>query len=275
MRWIVWLVMWLAAAQAAERGPRIYIVTDMEGVAGVNSWEQVTVGERRYEEGRRLLIGEVNAAIEGAMEAGASEVAVWDGHGGSRHLSVELLDARAHLIQGTPTPADYYLSEKRFEGVFIIGQHAMAGTKNGLLAHTQSLRVKELTLNGKPVGELGQVAAIAGHFGIPVVLLSGDQAACDEFLALQPKGETVAVKKMAGTASAWSLSAAEARKRIREAARRAVQRIGEFQPWRIEGPVELRFEYHPEKKEGVEKEVPPRVYKGANVLEAYREWLKR
>jgi len=83
------------------------------------------------------------------------------------------------------------------------------------------------------------------------------------------------VKKMAGTASAWSLSAAEARKRIREAARRAVQRIGEFQPWRIEGPVELRFEYHPEKKEGVEKEVPPRVYKGANVLEAYREWLKR
>jgi len=235
----------------------------------------VTVGERRYEETRRLLLGEVNAAIEGAVAAGASEVSVWDGHGGSRHLSVEELHPLGQLIQGTPTPPDYYLSEKRFEAVFIIGQHAMAGTKNGLLAHTQSLRVKQLTLNGKPVGELGQIAAIAGHFGIPVLMLSGDQAACEEFLALQPKGETVAVKRMAGSASAWSLSAAEAKRRIREAARRAVQRIAEFQPWKIEGPVELRFEYHPEKKEGVEKEVPPRVCRGANVLEAYRDWMRR
>ena len=270
-----WLLVVCAAALMAERGPRIYIVTDMEGVAGVNSWEQATVGERRYEDTRRLLIGEVNAAIEGAMEAGASEVAVWDGHGGSRHLSVELIDPRAQLIQGTPTPPDYYLSDKRFEAVFIIGQHAMAGTKNGLLSHTQSLRVKELTLNGKPVGEMGQIAAIAGHFGIPVILLSGDQAACDEFLGLQPKGETVAVKKMGGTASSWSLSAVEARRRIKEAARRAVTRIGEFKPWKVEGPVELRFEHNPEKKEGVEKAVPPRVYKGANVLEAYQQWLKR
>ncbi len=270
------LVMVSAAAMlAAERGPRIYIVTDMEGVAGVNSWEQVTVGERRYEETRKLLMGEVNAAIEGAVAAGASEVSVWDGHGGSRHLNVEDLHPLGQLIQGAPTPPDYYLSAGRFEGVFIIGQHAMAGTKTGLLSHTQSLRVKELTLNGKPVGEMGQIAAIAGHFGIPVVMLSGDQAACEEFRGLQPRGETVAVKRLAGTASAWSLSAAEARKRIREAARRAVERLAEFQPWRIDGPVELRFEFHPEKKEGVDKEVPPRVYQGANVLEAYRAWLKR
>ena len=151
-RMVVGCGLWVVVMMAAERGPRIYIVTDMEGVAGVNAWEQVTVGERRYEETRKLLAGEVNAAIEGAVAAGASEVAVWDGHGGSRHLTVEDMHPLGQLIQGTPTPPDYYLSAGRFEGVFIIGQHAMAVTKNGLLAHTQSLRVKELTLNGKPVG---------------------------------------------------------------------------------------------------------------------------
>lgn len=275
-KWVAGCGLWaVVAALGAQRGPRIYIVTDMEGVAGVNSWDQVTVGKDRYEEGRKLLIGEVNAAIEGAVAAGASEVVVWDGHGGSRHLTVEDLHPLGQLIQGTPTPPDYYLSPKRFDGVFIIGQHAMAGARNAVLAHTQSLRVKQLTLNGKPVGEMGQIAAIAGHFGIPVIMLSGDEAACEEFRGLQPKGEAVAVKRLAGSASAWSLSAAEARKRIREAARRAVERIGEFKPWRVEGPVELRFEFHPEKKEGLEKEVPPRVYQGRDVLEAYQAWLKR
>ncbi len=265
-----------AAVLAAGPGPRIYIVTDLEGVGGVHNWdEQVTPGQRRYEESRRLLTGEVNAAIEGALEAGASEVVVWDGHGGSRTLSVEDVHPRAKLIQGPRTPPDYYLDDRRYEGVFIVGQHAMAGTRNGLLAHTQSRRVKELTLNGRPAGEIAQTAAIAGHFGIPVVLLSGDEAACAEFLALQPKGETVAVKKMVGTASALSLSHTEAKRLIRQAARRAVMRIGEFKPWKIEGPVEMRFEYLPEKTpEGAEKAAPPRVYRGRDVLEAYRERLK-
>jgi D-amino peptidase len=265
----------MLAAAAPAQGPRIFIVTDLEGVGGVNNWdEQVTPGQRRFEESRRLLIGELTAAVEGALEAGAAEVVIWDGHDGSRTLSVDAIPAGARLIQGKPTPADYYLSEGRYDGIIFVGQHAKAGTPKGLMAHSQSLSVRDITINGKSVGELGQVAAIAGHFRIPVIMLTGDQAACDEFLELQPKGEAVAVKKMAGKASAWSLSHAEACQAIRAAARRAVRRIKEFSPWIIEGPVEMRFEFHPEKtKTGETKEIPPRVYRGQTVLEAFQQWL--
>lgn len=275
MRWMTLVVAFAAAASA--QGPRIFIVTDLEGVAGVNNWdEQVTPGQRRFEESRRLLIGEVNAAVEGALEGGASEVVIWDGHDGSRTLSVDAIHPKARLIQGRPTPADYYLSEGHYDGIMFVGQHAKAGTPRGLLAHSQSLSVRDITINGKSVGEIGQVAAIAGHFGIPVIMVAGDQAACEEFLELQPKGETAAAKRLVGKASALSLSHPEACQLIRAAARRAVQRIKEFSPWVIRGPVEMRFEFHPRKTEtGEVKEVPPRVYRGQTVLEAFQEWLGR
>jgi len=189
----------LAAAGPAFGAARIFIVTDMEGVGGVNNAdEQLLPGQRRYDESRRLLAGELNAAVEGALAAGATEVVVWDGHDGSRSLSVDDIHPRAKLIQGKPTPANYYLSDHGFDGIFFIGQHAMAGAKGGVLAHSQSFSVERIKINGRVVGEIGQVAAIAGYFHIPVIMLSGDQAACDEIRELQPKAETVAVKRLAG-----------------------------------------------------------------------------
>ncbi len=104
----------------------------------------------------------------------------------------------------------------------------MAGAKDGVLAHSQSFTVQNIFINSRPVGEIGQVAAIAGYFGIPVIMLAGDQAACDELLALQAKAETVAVKKLVGKASTLSLSHAEAKTLIQAAARRAVERLKEF-----------------------------------------------
>lgn len=269
------LALLAAGALSAAPGPKIFIVTDMEGVGGVNSWdEQTTPGQRRFEESRKLLTGEVNAAIEGVLDAGASEVVVWDGHDGSRTLSIDEIDPRAKLIQGSATPANYYLAEKSYDGVMFVGQHAMAGTKNGLLAHTQSRSVLQLTINGKPVGETGQAAAIAGYFKIPVIMLSGDQAACDEMLELQPKAETVAVKRMVGESSSFSLSHKQARDEIRLHARRAVLRIKEFSPWTITGPVEMKFEFKPEtSKTGETKQRPPRIYRGNTVLEAFEQWI--
>jgi D-amino peptidase len=165
-----------------------------------------------------------------------------------------------------------------------VGQHAMAGAKNAILAHTQSFGVERITINGKPVGEVGQAAAIGGYFHIPAILLTGDQAACDEMKELQPKAEVVAVKRLAGKYSSWSLSHAEAKKRIQEAAERAVRRIGEFQPWRIEGPVEMKVESYPEgpgvataaiNERDQSKQVAPRsvIYRGRTVLETYQAWL--
>src|SRR5712692_2572092 len=229
-------VLWLALEICSAAGLKIFIVTDMEGVGGVNNVdEQLLPGQRRYEESRRLLTGEVNAAVEGALQGGASQVVIWDGHDGSRTLSIDQIHPRAQLIQGRPTPADYYLKPKLYDGILFVGQHAMAGAKDGVLTHSQSFSVQSITINGRPVGEIGQVAAIGGYFEIPVIMLAGDRAACDELLSLQPKAETVAVKQLAGKASTLSLSHAEACSRIRVAARAAVTRIREFKPWKVEG----------------------------------------
>ena len=282
---VLLLVFLLVSSLQAADGARILIVTDMEGVGGVNNAdEQLLPGQRRFEETHRLLVGELNAAVEGVLAAGGSEVVVWDGHDGSRALSVDDIHPKAKLIQGRPTPATYYFSEKLYDGILFIGQHAMAGAKNGVLAHSQSFTVQNIFINGRPVGEIGQVAAIAGYFGIPVVMLAGDQAACDELLALQAKAETVAVKKLLGKAATLSLSHAEAKALIQAAARRAVERLREFVPWKIEGPVELKFEYYPEAPGSSStalstemKQLLPRtvIYRGRNVLEAFQQWLGR
>jgi D-amino peptidase len=265
----------LLAAQglcfAAGSSARIMIVTDLEGVGGVNNAdEQLLPGQRRYEESRRLLTGEVNAAAEGAFLAGASQVVIWDGHDGSRTLSIDQIHPRAQLIQGRPTPPDYYLKSKLYDGIMFVGQHAMAGALDGVLAHSQSFSIHRITLNGKPVGELGQVAAIAGYFDIPVIMLSGDRAACDEMLALQPKAETVAVKNLVGKASTLSLSHSEACGRIRQAARAAVMRVHEFKPWKVVAPVELKVEFKPDERQPGGRTM---VYTGATVLAAYQAWL--
>ncbi len=267
----LFLLLLAVPACCVADGAKILIVTDLEGVGGVNNAEeQLLPGQRRYEESRRLLTGEVNAAVEGALSAGAAQVVIWDGHDGSRTLSIDQIHPRAQLIQGRPTPADYYLKPKLYHGILFVGQHAMAGAANSVLAHSQSFSVQRITLNGKPVGELGQVAAIAGYFEIPVIMLAGDRAACDEMRALQPGAETVAVKQLAGKASALSLSHAEACARIRQAARAAVLRIREFKPWKLDGPVELTFEFKPDEKQPVGRTVR---YSGANVLEAFEAWL--
>jgi D-amino peptidase len=275
-------ILLISMAFPAEK-PRVLIVTDMEGVAGIhNPDEQTSPGQRRYEESRRLLTGEVNAAVQGAITGGAQQVAVWDGHDGSCTLSVGDIHPAAQLIQGKPTPADFYLQDRLYDGILFVGQHAMAGTKNAILAHSQNFSVQSISINGKPVGELGQVAAIAGHFNIPVVMLSGDQAACDEMLALQPKAETAAVKYLAGKRSAMSLSHEKACGLIQAAAARAVKRIGEFSPWKIDGEIELKFVYYPESPGTPAAELTTEqklfspkvvVYRGRTVLEAYQQWL--
>jgi D-amino peptidase len=264
-------ILWLSTLCFAQ-GSRILIVTDLEGAGGVNdAEEQLLPGQRRYPESRRILIGEVNAAVEGARNAGATEVVIWDGHDGSRTLSIDEIHEGAKLLQGKPTPANYYLSEKLYDGIIFVGQHAMAGTRNGVLAHSQSFNVRRIQINGKDVGEIGQVAAIAGYFAIPVIMLAGDQAACTELLELQPGAVTVAVKRMAGKASTLSLSHAEAKRQIEQAAQKAVSRIKQFQPWKIAGPVEMTIESLPQPPQ--QPVARTATYRGQNVLEAYEAWL--
>jgi D-amino peptidase len=262
----------LLGSACFAQGARILIVTDLEGAGGVNDAdEQLLPGQRRYVESRRILIGEVNAAVEGAQRAGAAEVVIWDGHDGSRTLSVDEIRGGAKLLQGRPTPANYYLSEKLYDGIMFIGQHAMAGARNAVLAHSQSFSVRRIAINGREVGEIGQIAAIAGHFSIPLIMLAGDQAACAELLELQPKAVTVAVKRLAGKTSTLSLSHDEAKQQILLAAEKAVGHLAEYAPWKLAGPVEITIEYLPQPPQ--QPTARTSVYRGQNVLEAYEAWL--
>lgn len=236
---------------------KIYMMTDLEGVSGVVDWEvcdqDTHENHARRQLMRRLLTGEVNAAIEGLFAGGATEVVVNDGHGTGYTLDFEMIDPRVTVIHGTHRP--FWLPEldESFAATVLIGAHARAGTPGGVLYHTQSTLVKRTTVNHLEIGEIGQQALIAGHYGVPTVLVTGDQAACAEAEALVPGIETVAVKRGLSRYAAVSLPPARARERIREGAQRALGRIAEIKPLRLAPPYVWRDElFHQAYEPGVE-----------------------
>ncbi len=223
----------------AQNPKTVFIITDAEGVAGICRQEQV---EPQNPELRQLLTGEVNAAVEGFLAGGADEVIVWDGHDGSQTLSLETLHPQAKLMQGS-LPVGMTL-ERHYAAVAFVGQHSLAGVQAGIMAHSySSLGIQNIRLNGKPVGEIETRAALAGWYNTPVIFLSGDQAAAQELLQIIPAAETAAVKEGLGRYTCLSLSAQAARDLIRDRATRAMQKLGQIRPYRIEGPVTIEYEY--------------------------------
>ncbi|MDD2709460.1 MAG: M55 family metallopeptidase [Verrucomicrobiae bacterium] len=206
---------------------KILICTDLEGVSGVVSFEeQAYATGRYYEQAKRLLTAEVNAAIEGLLEEGVEETLVVDGHGPGA-ICFEELHPAARLFHGRPWAWRVFCDEviKTFDATVMIGQHAMAGVERGTLNHTQSSKsIDYYKLNGRLIGEIAQWALKAGHFGVPLIFLSGDDAACREAEELVPGMATAAVKTGMSRTSAISLAPAEARRRIREGIKQAVRR---------------------------------------------------
>ena len=227
---------------------KVLICTDIEGVAGVTSFEQEAYPTGKYyEDAKRLLTGEVNAATAGLVEAGITDILVWDGHGAGG-IRYEDLKAPARLLHGRPLGARRHRDDiaRQYDVCMMLGQHAMAGTETGNLNHTQSsLRIDYIRLNGKPVGEIAQFALYQGAFGTPLIFLSGDDAACREAEALVPGIVTVAVKQSLGRGEAISLPREEAHARIREGIKKAVARHREqpLEPVVWPGPyvLEKRF----------------------------------
>lgn len=221
-------------------------MTDLEGVAGVVSFKSQTLPEHRYgEQARRLLTAEVNACVEGLREAGVTDAVVMDGHGAGG-IVFEEIHPEARLIHGLPMAPSWADSLEATDIALFVGQHAMAGTVDGNLNHTQdSTAITSYTLNGRLIGEIGQFALFAGSYGVPVVFLSGDEAACREVEALIPGVTTAAVKKGLGRNSAISLSAQKARDLIRSRAAAAVGRhkTQPIAPLRWPGPYVLEKRY--------------------------------
>lgn len=227
---------------------KLLIAADMEGISGVVNWDQVDAKHSEYVRFRKIMTGDVNAAIRGAFEAGATEVVVTDGHGAGNNILIEELDPRAHLNTGSPSPYSMVQGAgPGVEGAFFVGYHARAGSQNGILDHTWSSRsVANVWLNGQLVGETGLNAALCGHYQIPVLLITGDQTACAQAIDLLGPVETAVVKQASGRSSAECLPLVVAQQKICEAAANALYRLRTGtapQPFRLEQPVELSVEF--------------------------------
>src|SRR5581483_1401061 len=202
----------LASALLCAQSPkRVFVITDAEGVAGVCRQDQT---DPKDAEMRKLLTGEVNAAVDGFLAGGAEEVVVWDGHDGSQTLSALTIHPKAKIAWGNLDPT--MTLERGYAAVAFIGQHAHANVTGGIMAHSySSLGIQTMLLNGKPVGEIETRAAIAGHYDVPVILLSGDKAAADDLRAIVPDAEFAVVKEGIGYYPCISLSASAAQDLIR------------------------------------------------------------
>lgn len=203
----------------------VFVLTDLEGVAGVVSFaEQTFPGGRYYDRAQRLLTAEVNAAIEGFLESDVPNILVCDGHGAGG-IWFEDLHPAAKLLHGRAASVpQLFATLERRDAAVIIGQHAMAGTATSNMSHTQDSRaIDGIRLNGRPIGEIAQFALYAGALGVPVILLSGETEACKEAEELIPGIVTVSVKEGLSRGAAISLSAPEARRRIREGVQKAVR----------------------------------------------------
>lgn len=217
---------------------KVLISTDIEGVAGVYHPEQVRPGNPEFERARLLMAQEANAAIAGAFDAGATEVLVNDSHGGFRNMPPEVLDARARVVQGKPR----YLSmvagveEDGVQALCMVGYHSRAQGR-GILAHTiNSFAFASVSLGGRELGEAGLYGALAGEYGVPVAMASGDDVFIDENRALFPGAVFVETKRASGNTSGISLSPEKARLAIREGARRGIEARAAAKPLVFAGP---------------------------------------
>lgn len=219
---------------------------DMEGISGVVDWEQVEPGNPEYERFRHIMTEDINAAIQGAFDAGADEIIVTDGHEYGRNILIEELDPRVRLNRGTPAPLSYLQGiENNVQAALFIGYHARYMAPGALLSHTCSAVTRNLWLNGVLVGETGLGAAVCGHFGVPVIFISGDDKVCTEATELLGHLETAAVKTASGRNSAECLSLESARRLIHDKTLRAVSRYktGDHPPvYRLSVPMKMTVE---------------------------------
>jgi D-amino peptidase len=234
---------------AAQQKPalKVFISVDMEGISGIVHSDQTTSGTAEYAVGRKWMAQDVNAAVEGALEAGATEVVVNDSHGSMRNIDPDDLHPRAILISGSPKPLSMMQGiDASFAVCLLIGYHAKAGTEDAILDHTiSSSVVRAVRVNGVELPELGLNAAIAGYYGVPVILVSGDTAVCLQAGEILGKDVvTVAVKEAYGRLAAKLVPMGEARRLIKAGVKDALTKIGRAKPFKIAPPCRFELEYH-------------------------------
>lgn len=226
---------------------KIYISADMEGIAGITSQEQTNpVGQPEYAYSCKLMTGEVRAACEGAMAAGAVQILVNDSHWNMRNIIHEELPPEVRLIRGSLKPLSMVQGiDPSFDAAAFVGYHAPVGTQDAILDHTYTDEtLYDVRINGEICSEARLNAAVAGYYGVPVVFLSGDQNACADARSFLPWAETVEVKRAIGRYAAASLSPQTARAAIKAGIERALREAEpKAKPYAFARPIALELTF--------------------------------
>ena len=237
---------WLPAlADDSGKKLKVYISVDMEGVVGAVTGDQLGPSGFEYARFREFMTNEALAAIKAAREAGATEILVSDSHGNGENLLIERFPADVKIIRSWPRRFGMMAGiDETFDAAIFIGYHASTDSMKGVRAHTfSSARLTSVKLNGQPVTEGAFNAAIAGHFGVPVVMISGDDAAVAEVRRLVGDIEGAIVKESFGFHSARTLTPDAAYALIGDKVRAALGRLKEFKPYKLEGPITLDISF--------------------------------
>ena len=229
-----------AGAQTVD-GLKVYISADLEGITGVVTGDQLGPSGFEYARFREFMTAEVNAAIDGAMAAGATQILISDSHGNGQNLLIENFPEDVEVVRAWPRPLGMMEGiDATFDAVIFIGYHASTTNPRGVRAHTfSSANYAAVRLNGDPMPEAGVNAAIAGHFGVPVVAISGDDAIIEEAISIVGEVEGITVKESLGFHSARTVTPARGQALIREGVTRALSRLEAFEPFVMETPVTL------------------------------------
>ncbi|MCM2254230.1 MAG: M55 family metallopeptidase [Vicinamibacteria bacterium] len=230
----------LAAAPPAAK-LKVFISVDMEGVAGTVTGDQLGPSGFEYARFREFMTKEALAAVQAAKDSGATEIVVADAHGNGENLLIEQFPDDVRIVRSWPRPLGMMGGlDQTFDAAILVGYHASTDNPRGVRAHTfSSARLHSVQLNGQVASEGAFNAAIAGHFGVPVIFVSGDDAAVAEVRQQVGAVETVETKRHLGFHAAETLTPAAAAQRIGAGVRKALARRGDFKPYRLTAPITL------------------------------------
>lgn len=283
---LVWiLVLGGSAFGQTPKSKKVFIETDMEGVDGIYDFDLQCIPWKspRWAESLKLLMDEINAAVDGLLKGGATEVVVCDNHTGAGFISLLDLNPKAKLITGFHSKPSTMGLDPSYAAMVFIGRHAMSGADQGILAHTQTTQARNVWVNDVPVGELGLNALTGASFGIPTIMVSGDTAACREAVTLFHDVECAEVKSGFNETSGIMMPHQQACDLIRQKARHAMERLPDFKPYQVKEPVELKIQIDHEldttydltlRSKGAEQ-LPDWifVFRGKTYLEVHEKWL--